>query len=130
MVGSAVVRKLEAMGCTDIVTRTRSELDLCDQSAVRSFFQSEGIDCAVIAAAKVGGIHANNTFPAEFIYENLAIAQNAIHEAYLAGVQRLLFLGSTCIYPKLTEQPIEEAALLTSPLEPTNEAYAIAKIAG
>ena len=130
MVGSAVVRKLEAMGCTDIVTRTRSELDLCDQSAVRSFFQSEGIDCAVIAAAKVGGIHANNTFPAEFIYENLAIAQNAIHEAYLAGVQRLLFLGSTCIYPKLAEQPIEEAALLTSPLEPTNEAYAIAKIAG
>ena len=130
MVGSAVVRKLEAIGCTNIVTRTKLELDLCDQSAVRSFFQSEGIDCAVIAAAKVGGIHANNTLPAEFIYENLAIAQNAIHEAYLAGVKRLLFLGSTCIYPKLAAQPIEEAALLTSPLEPTNEAYAIAKIAG
>ena len=130
MVGAAVVRKLKDLGCSDIITRTRTELDLCDQSAVRSFFQSEGIECAVIAAAKVGGIHANNTYPAEFIYENLAIAQNTIHEAYAAGVQRLLFLGSTCIYPKLADQPIEEEALLTSPLEPTNEAYAIAKIAG
>ncbi len=130
MVGSAVVRALQEKGYKNIVTRNRSELDLTDQSAVRAFYKAESTDYAVIAAAKVGGIHANSTYPAEFIYENLAIAQNTIHEAYTAGVKRLLFLGSTCIYPKLAEQPILESSLLTSPLEPTNEAYAIAKIAG
>ena len=130
MVGSAVVRALQEKGYKKIVTRTRSELDLTNQSAVRAFYEAESIDYAVIAAAKVGGIHANSTYPAEFIYENLAIAQNTIHEAHTAGVKRLLFLGSTCIYPKLAEQPILESSLLTSPLEPTNEAYAIAKIAG
>ena len=130
MVGSAVVRALREKGYKDIVTRTRGELDLTDQSAVRAFYEAEKIDYAVIAAAKVGGIHANSTYPAEFIYENLSIAQNTIHEAYSTGVKRLLFLGSTCIYPKLAEQPILESSLLTSSLEPTNEAYAIAKIAG
>jgi GDP-L-fucose synthase len=130
MVGSAVVRALNEKGYQNIVTRSRSDLDLTDQSAVRAFYESESIDYAVIAAAKVGGIHANSTYPAEFIYENLAIAQNTIHEAHIAGVKRLLFLGSTCIYPKLAEQPILESSLLTSSLEPTNEAYAIAKIAG
>lgn len=130
MVGGAFVRALEAQGYGSIQTRTRSELDLLDQSAVNAFFEAERPDVAVIAAARVGGIHANNTYPAEFMYENLAIAQNTIHAAYRAGVKRLLFLGSTCIYPKLAEQPIQEASLLTSPLEPTNEAYAIAKIAG
>lgn len=130
MVGSAVVRSLREKGYKDIVTRTRVELDLTDQSAVRAFYEAEKIDYAVIAAAKVGGIHANSTYPAEFIYENLSIAQNTIHEAYSTGVKRLLFLGSTCIYPKLAEQPILESSLLTSSLEPTNEAYAIAKIAG
>lgn len=130
MVGSSVVRALLEEGYQNIVTQTRSDLDLTDQSSVRAFYEAESIDYAVIAAAKVGGIHANSTYPAEFIYENLAIAQNTIHEAYRAGVKRLLFLGSTCIYPKLAEQPILESSLLTSPLEPTNEAYAIAKIAG
>ena len=130
MVGSAVVRALLEEGYQNILTQTRSELDLTDQSSVRAFYECESIDYAVIAAAKVGGIHANSTYPAEFIYENLAIAQNTIHEAYRSGVKRLLFLGSTCIYPKLAEQPILESSLLTSPLEPTNEAYAIAKIAG
>ena len=130
MVGSAVVRALNEKGYQNIVTRSRSDLDLTDQSSVRAFYESESIDYAVIAAAKVGGIHANSTYPAEFIYENLAIAQNTIHEAHIAGVKRLLFLGSTCIYPKLAEQPILESSLLTSSLEPTNEAYAIAKIAG
>ena len=130
MVGSAVVRALDEKGYKNIVTRTRAELDLTDQSSVRAFYEAEKIDYAVIAAAKVGGIHANSTYPAEFIYENLAIAQNTIHEAHKAEVNRLLFLGSTCIYPKLAEQPILESSLLTSPLEPTNEAYAIAKIAG
>jgi GDP-L-fucose synthase len=130
MVGSAVVRALNEKGYQNIVTRSRSDLDLTDQSAVRAFYESELIDYAVIAAAKVGGIHANSTYPAEFIYKNLAIAQNTIHEAHIAGVKRLLFLGSTCIYPKLAEQPILESSLLTSSLEPTNEAYAIAKIAG
>ena len=129
MVGSAVVRALLEEGYQNIVTQTRSDLDLTDQSSVRAFYEAESVDYAVIAAAKVGGIHANSTYPAEFIYENLAIAQNTIHEAYRAGVKRLLFLGSTCIYPKLAEQPILESSLLTSPLEPTNEAYAIAKIA-
>lgn len=130
MVGGAVVRALEAQGYGSILTRTRSELDLLDQSAVNAFFEAERPDVAVIAAARVGGIHANSTYPAEFMYENLAIAQNTIHAAYNAGVKRLLFLGSTCIYPKLAEQPIREESLLTAALEPTNEAYAIAKIAG
>ena len=130
MVGSAVIRALESAGFHNIITRTRAELDLTDQAAVRAFYKDNSIDYAVIAAAKVGGIHANNTFPAEFIYENLSIAQNTIHEAYSAGVKRLLFLGSTCIYPKFAEQPIAESSLLTDSLEPTNEAYAIAKIAG
>lgn len=130
MVGSAVVRALTAAGYRNIVTRTRVELDLTDQQAVRAFYAEERPDVAVIAAARVGGIHANNTYPAEFMFENLAIAQNTIDEAYRAGVGRLLFLGSTCIYPKFAEQPIREDSLLTSALEPTNEAYAIAKIAG
>lgn len=130
MVGSAVVRVLDTAGYGNIVTRTRSELDLTSQVAVRDFYASEKPDVAVIAAARVGGIHANNSYPAEFMFENLAIAQNTIDEAYRAGVGRVLFLGSTCIYPKLAEQPIREDSLLTGPLEPTNEAYAIAKIAG
>ena len=128
--GGAVVRALKSAGYDSILTRTRSELNLLDQSAVQAFFEAERPDVAVIAAARVGGIHANNTYPAEFMYENLAIAQNTIHAAYQAGVKRLLFLGSTCIYPKLAEQPIREESLLTAALEPTNEAYAIAKIAG
>lgn len=130
MVGSAVIRALKAAGYHNLLTRTRQELDLTEQAAVRAFYAEEKPDVAVIAAARVGGIHANSTYPAEFMFENLAIAQNAIDEAYRAGVKRLLFLGSTCIYPKFAEQPILEDALLTSALEPTNEAYAIAKIAG
>ncbi len=130
MVGSAVVRVLQAEGYGRIITRTRSELDLTSQAAVRAFYKTERPDVAVIAAARVGGIHANNTYPAEFLFENLSIAQNTIDEAYRAGVGRLLFLGSTCIYPKHAEQPMQESSLLTSSLEPTNEAYAIAKIAG
>lgn len=130
MVGAAVLRALKAAGFNNIVTRSRTELDLTSQSAVREFYAAEQPDVAVIAAAKVGGIHANNTYPAEFMFENLAIAQNTIDEAYRSGVKRLLFLGSTCIYPKFAEQPIQEDSLLTSALEPTNEAYAIAKIAG
>lgn len=130
MVGSAVVRALRARGYDNILTRSRSELDLTDQHAVRDFMAQEKPDVAVIAAAKVGGIHANSTYPAEFMLENLAIAQNTIDGAYRAGTPRLLFLGSTCIYPKFAEQPIKESSLLTSALEPTNEAYAIAKIAG
>lgn len=130
MVGSAVLRALEAEGYSALLTRSRSELDLLDQSAVDDFFQAERPDVAIIAAARVGGIHANHAYPAEFIYENLAIAQHTIHAAYRAKVPRLLFLGSTCIYPKLAEQPIRENSLLTASLEPTNEAYAIAKIAG
>jgi GDP-L-fucose synthase len=130
MVGGAVVRALGAQGYGSILTRTRTELDLLDSAAVDAFFQAERPEVAVIAAARVGGIHANSTHPAEFMYENLAIAQNTIHAAYRAGVGRLLFLGSTCIYPKMAEQPIRESSLLTSPLEATNEAYAIAKIAG
>jgi len=130
MVGGAVVRALEARGFDKVVTRTRKELDLTEQAAVRAFYAEEKPEVAVIAAAKVGGIHANNTYPAEFMFENLAIAQNTIDEACRAGVKRVLFLGSTCIYPKFAEQPMKEEALLTSALEPTNEAYAIAKIAG
>lgn len=130
MVGSAVIRVLNAKGYGNIVTRTRSELDVTNQAAMNEFYAAEKPDVAIIAAAKVGGIHANNTYPAEFMFDNLAIAQNTIDGAYRAGVGRLLFLGSTCIYPKFAEQPIEEESLLTSALEPTNEAYAIAKIAG
>lgn len=130
LVGSAIVRQLEARGFTNIVTRTHSELDLTDQTAVREFFAVEKPDYVILAAAKVGGIHANNTYPAEFIYQNLMIESNVIDAAYHNGVQRLLFLGSTCIYPKAVEQPMREDALLTDILEPTNEPYALAKIAG
>ena len=130
MVGSAIVRRLEALGYTDIVTRGRDQLNLLDQRAVNEFFQAEGIDQVYLAAAKVGGIHANNEYPAEFIYENLMIEANIIHAAHSAGVNKLLFLGSSCIYPKHAEQPMREEALLTGILEPTNEPYAIAKIAG
>lgn len=129
MVGSAIVRQLEASGATPLV-RTRDELDLQDQSAVRAFMRSESPDAVILAAAKVGGIHANNTYPAEFIYENLQIECAVIHEAFQAGVERLLFLGSSCIYPKYAPQPMSEDTLLTGTLEPTNEPYAIAKIAG
>ena len=130
MVGSAVVRALRADGFDRLVVRTHSKLDLTHQAAVRDFFASERPDVVVIASARVGGIHANNTYPAEFISENVGIAYNTISEAYNHRVQRLLFLGSTCIYPKRAKQPIQEDALLTGPLEETNEAYAIAKIAG
>lgn len=130
MVGAAIVRKLEALGCKNIITRTHRELDLTDQTAVKLFFSTNKIDRVVIAAAKVGGIHANNVFPAEFIYVNLMIQSNLIHHAYLAGVKNLLFLGSSCIYPKFAPQPMAEKHLLTDILEPTNEPYAIAKIAG
>jgi GDP-L-fucose synthase len=130
MVGSAIVRQLQAHGHTNIVTRTRSELDLTNQQAVVDFFQSEKVEQVYLAAAKVGGIVANNTYPAEFIYENLMIQCNIIHSAHLAGIQQLLFLGSSCIYPKLADQPMAETALLTGTLEETNEPYAVAKIAG
>lgn len=130
MVGSAIVRTLEKQGHTNIVTRTKTELDLTNQSAVRDFFHTERPDQVYLAAARVGGIHANNSYPAEFIYENLMIEANIIHEAWKAGVRKLLFLGSSCIYPKLANQPMHEDALLTGVLEPTNEPYAIAKIAG
>lgn len=130
MVGSAVVRTLKAQGYRNILTRTHGELDLTDQYAVRTFFESEKPEQVYLAAAKVGGIHANNTYPAEFIYKNLMIEANIIHEAWQVGVQKLLFLGSSCIYPKFAPQPMAEDALLTGPLEPTNEPYAIAKIAG
>ena len=130
MVGSAIVRNLQAKGFTNIVTRTHAEMDLTDQSAVKAFFEQEKPDQVYLAAAKVGGIHANNTFPAEFIYDNLMVQNNVIHQAFLNGVKKLLFLGSSCIYPKLAPQPMSEDALLTGKLEPTNEPYAIAKIAG
>lgn len=130
MVGSAIVRTLQARGYTDIVTRTHAELDLTDQQAVRAFFAAEQIDQVYLAAARVGGIHANNTYPAEFIYQNLMMEANVVHEAWRAGVTKLLFLGSSCIYPKFAPQPMAETALLTGTLEPTNEPYAIAKIAG
>ena len=129
MVGSALLRLLEKQK-VELILKNKKELNLLNQQDVNNFFKKEKIDQVYIAAARVGGIHANNEYPAEFIYENLAISQNTIHEAHTAGVKRLLFLGSTCIYPKLAEQPILESSLLTSPLEPTNEAYAIAKIAG
>ena len=130
LVGSAIARKLQAEGCRYLVLRTRRELDLIDQSAVRSFFEQERPDIVILAAAKVGGILANATYPGEFIYENLMIQSNIIHWSYKAGVKRLLFLGSSCIYPKLAPQPMKEEYLLTGPLEPTNDAYAIAKITG
>jgi GDP-L-fucose synthase len=131
MVGGAIVRALQASSrAVQVVTRSHDQLDLTDQHAVRQFFAQEDVDQVYLAAAKVGGIHANNTFPAQFLYENLMIEANVIHEAWRAGVARLLFLGSSCIYPRLAQQPMAEAALLTGPLEPTNEPYAIAKIAG
>jgi GDP-L-fucose synthase len=130
MVGSAIVRNLHAKGYTNIVTRTHAELDLTNQAQVADFFSKENLDHVYLAAAKVGGIHANNTFPAEFIYQNLMMEANVIHQAFASGVKKLLFLGSSCIYPKLATQPMSEAALLTGSLEPTNEPYAIAKIAG
>lgn len=130
MVGAAIVRALTHRGYTNLVTRTHAELDLTDQAQVRAFFDSEKIEEVYLAAAKVGGIHANNSYPAEFIYQNLMIESNVIHQAWHAKVQKLLFLGSSCIYPRLAKQPMAEDALLTGPLEPTNEPYAIAKIAG
>ncbi|QWD27062.1 GDP-L-fucose synthase [Polynucleobacter paneuropaeus] len=130
MVGSAIVRTLQAQGCTNIITRTHAELDLTNQAAVKQFFQQEKPTQVYLAAAKVGGIYANNTFPAEFIYQNLMMEANVVHQAFVAGVKKLLFLGSSCIYPKLAPQPMAENALLTGTLEPTNEPYAIAKIAG
>ncbi|MDF1528373.1 MAG: GDP-L-fucose synthase, partial [Sedimenticola sp.] len=130
MVGSAIVRTLENHGYLNIITRTRAELDLTDQSAVRVFFETERPDQVYLAAARVGGIHANHIYPAEFIYENLMIETNVIDAAFRSGVEKLLFLGSSCIYPKLAPQPMREDALLTSTLEHTNEPYAIAKIAG
>ncbi|MCD9477847.1 GDP-L-fucose synthase [Photobacterium phosphoreum] len=130
MVGSAIVRQLNQRDNVEIITRTRDELDLLNQQAVNGFFASERIDEVYLAAAKVGGIHANNTYPADFIYENLMMECNIIHAAHSNNVQHLLFLGSSCIYPKLAQQPMAEAALLTDILEETNEPYAIAKIAG
>ena len=130
MVGSAILRNLRAQGFTNFVTRTHAELDLRDQSAVRDFFYSERPDQIYLAAARVGGIYANNTFPADFIYDNLMVQNNVIHQAFMSGVKKLLFLGSSCIYPKLAPQPMSEDALLMGKLEPTNEPYAIAKIAG
>ena len=130
MVGSAIIRQLKKLGCENIITRTHAELDLTDQYQVRTFFRAEKIDRVVLAAAKVGGIHANNIYPADFIYMNLMIQVNVIHEAHMAGVEHLLFLGSSCIYPKFSPQPMAEESLLTGILEQTNEPYAIAKIAG
>ena len=134
MVGSAILRQLEELKLSNnrlqIITRTHAELDLTEQADVREFILQERPDIVIIAAAKVGGIHANNTYPAEFIYENLMIESNLIHQAYSAGVKRLLCLGSSCIYPRMADQPMNEGALLTGTLEPTNEPYAIAKIAG
>lgn len=130
MVGSALVRLLQQDTNVELITRNRSELDLTSQAAVQAFFAAEKIDQVYLGAAKVGGIHANNEYPADFIYENLMIQANIIHAAHLANVQQLLFLGSSCIYPKLAAQPMREDALLTGVLEPTNEPYAIAKIAG
>lgn len=130
LVGSAIVRNLKSKGYNNIVGRTHKELELTDQQAVRAFFEEERPDVVVLAAAKVGGINANNTTPAEFIYDNMQVQCNVIHCCHQYGVKKLLFLGSTCIYPKMAPQPIPEDALLTGPLETTNEAYAVAKIAG
>ncbi len=130
LVGSAIVRNLEAQGFTNLLVRTHKELELTDQIKVHNFFKKEKPDYVILAAGKVGGIHANKTFPADFIYQNIMLEANVIHSAYLNRVKRLLFLGSTCIYPKSVEQPMREDALLTDVLEPTNEPYALAKIAG
>lgn len=136
MVGKAVIRKLAESGVDtsessqQLVVRNRAELDLCNQQSVQSFFETERPEIVVFAAAKVGGIHANNTYPAEFIYDNLMMASNTIHSAYQSGVERFLFLGSTCIYPRMAPQPMKEECLLSGPLEKTNEAYALAKISG
>jgi GDP-L-fucose synthase len=130
MVGCAIVRTLQQTGRVDLITRTHAELDLTNQAAVKNFFKKEKPDQVYLAAAKVGGIHANNIYPAEFIYQNLIMQANVIDSAFVSGVRKLLFLGSSCIYPKLARQPMPEDALLTGPLEPTNEPYAIAKIAG
>ena len=130
LVGSAICRALARAGYKNILIRTHAELDLCDQAAVRAFFAQHRPDIVILAAAKVGGIHANATYPAEFIYQNLQIQNNVIDSAYHNGCEKLLFLGSSCIYPKLCPQPIKEEYLLTGPLEPTNDAYALAKIAG
>jgi len=130
LVGSAIVRQLQNSGYNNLITHTRRELELCDQQAVRSFFQKEKPDVVFFAAARVGGIHANNTYPADFIYDNLMVECNIINEAYQSGCQKLLFLGSSCIYPKLAPQPMSEESLLKGSLEPTNEPYGIAKIAG
>ena len=130
LVGSAIVRRLQGMGHSHLITRSHAELDLTDERATRAFFNTERPEQVYLAAAKVGGIVANNHYPAEFIRDNLAIQGNVIHAAWLAGVKRLLFLGSSCIYPKLAPQPMKESALLTGPLEPTNRPYALAKIAG
>jgi len=130
LVGSAIVRRLESRGFTNLLMRTHKELDLTSQAQVQAFFQKEQPDYVILAAAKVGGIHANNTYPADFIYQNMMIEANVINSSYESKVKRLLFLGSTCIYPKAVEQPMREDALLTDVLEPTNEPYALAKIAG
>jgi GDP-L-fucose synthase len=130
LVGSAIVRQLEERGFTNLLMCTHKELDLTDQSEVQDFFKQENPDYVILAAAKVGGIHANNTYPADFIYQNMMIEANVINSAYESKVKRLLFLGSTCIYPKAVEQPMREDALLTDVLEPTNEPYSLAKIAG
>lgn len=130
LVGSALMRQLQAQGYSKLLTRTHAELDLTNQAAVAAFFAAEKPDYVFLAAAKVGGIHANNTYPAAFIQENLAIQTNVIHQAYVNGVKRLLFLGSSCIYPRDCPQPIKEEYLLTGPLEPTNRPYALAKISG
>lgn len=130
MVGSAIVRQLQAKGYTNIIVATHAELDLCSQVAVNDFFKTHQIDQVYLAAAKVGGIHANNEYPADFIYQNLMIEANVIHAAHVNGVQKLMFLGSSCIYPKMAQQPMVESELLTGVLESTNEPYAVAKIAG
>ncbi len=130
MVGSAICRELSLRDDVELITKTHTELDLTKQIDVQTFFENDNIDQVYLAAAKVGGIHANNTYPAEFIYQNLMIESNIIHSAHMAGIQKLLFLGSSCIYPKYAEQPMKESALLTGVLEQTNEPYAIAKIAG
>jgi GDP-L-fucose synthase len=130
MVGSAIARKLNELGFTNLVFRAHADLDLTNQAAVAEFFSKEKPDQVYLAAARVGGIHANNTYPAEFIYQNLMMEANIIHQSFISGVKKLLFLGSSCIYPRLADQPMREDALLTGKLEPTNEPYAIAKIAG
>ena len=130
MVGSAIVRQLSRKEHVELITRTRAELDLSIQQDVADFFQKEKIDEVYLGAAKVGGIHANNTYPAEFIYDNLMVEANVVHQAWRSGVHKLLFLGSSCIYPRLATQPMDESELMQGPLEPTNEPYALAKIAG